>query len=343
MVQRATTEQAKSLAEVQLLTWRQAYAQILPQEFLDTLDAGLFERNFQDLIAHPQMSVWGAWDGDQALGYAVLGPKNEPERPGDFEIRALYVRPEAQGRGVGQALLRQSLPYELEKGHRSAIVWSFTENRPARTFYASLGGKHVASSEFEIAGRRFPDEGYLFEDLRRLIERLEPISIAPIQPDDDAMAVFRLVQRAYAPLAAEGLRFTATYQNASQIMSRLHEDRGFLIRRQGQIIGAFGMTYPEKPNYGDWVCPGSLASFQLFCVDPDCQGLGVGTRALRHMERLAKEWGAEWLALDTADTAAHLISFYRRNGFERVGSVDYRPSTNYLSVVLAKPILTGKY
>ena len=44
------------------------------------------------------------------------------------------------------------------------------------------------------------------------------------------------------------------------------------------------------------------------------------------------------MALDTAAPAEALIAMYRAWGYETVGEVDWRPQTNYLSVVMRKAL-----
>jgi hypothetical protein len=42
------------------------------------------------------------------------------------------------------------------------------------------------------------------------------------------------------------------------------------------------------------------------------------------------------MGLDTAAPAAHLIAWYERNGYRRVGRADWRPDVNYESVILSR-------
>jgi hypothetical protein len=44
------------------------------------------------------------------------------------------------------------------------------------------------------------------------------------------------------------------------------------------------------------------------------------------------------MALDTAEPAAGLIELYRHWGYEVVGTHDWRPHTNYVSVVMKRAI-----
>jgi hypothetical protein len=54
-----------------------------------------------------------------------------------------------------------------------------------------------------------------------------------------------------------------------------------------------------------------------------------------HVKARAIERGARVLALDTAAPATKLIAMYERWGYRIVGAADWRPTTNYESVVMA--------
>jgi GNAT superfamily N-acetyltransferase len=71
-------------------------------------------------------SVWGAFSGEELVGYA---------RFDDVWLDDLYVVPEAQGAGVGSALL-DVVKAERRAGFR---LWVFESNQPARGFYRAHG------------------------------------------------------------------------------------------------------------------------------------------------------------------------------------------------------------
>jgi ribosomal protein S18 acetylase RimI-like enzyme len=74
-----------------------------------------------------------------------------------------------------------------------------------------------------------------------------------------------------------------------------------------------------------------------FAVFPELQGLGIGRKlhdaALFHV----RSNGGRIIALDTAAPAVDLIEMYQRWGYQVVGECDWRPHTNYPSVVMARP------
>jgi len=73
-----------------------------------------------------QRDAWLAYDGDDAVGLLIL--------EGD-QLNWLFIRPEAQGRGIGTALI------ELAKRERprGLALWVFEMNVPAQRFYERHG------------------------------------------------------------------------------------------------------------------------------------------------------------------------------------------------------------
>jgi aminoglycoside 6'-N-acetyltransferase I len=82
-------------------------------------------------------------------------------------------------------------------------------------------------------------------------------------------------------------------------------------------IVAFAIGYREPTDVGD------VFNLSIFCVRPDAQRTGVGTRLLRHLEGSLGEGGVKTVYLGTRrGTPAE--AFYARHGY--VASVDIEMS-----------------
>jgi predicted GNAT family acetyltransferase len=71
--------------------------------------------------------------------------------------------------GIGRALMAATAGDLLARGHVSAMLWAMEANTPARSFYASLGGREIATNEQERDGFRAVGVAYAWDDLQRLI------------------------------------------------------------------------------------------------------------------------------------------------------------------------------
>ena len=164
------------------------------------------------------------------------------------------------------------------------------------------------------------------------------IVIRPIQPDDDLASLTELIHAAYAPHAASGLRYWGTHQSVEDTAKRLATGQGFLAVAGGCQVGTITLRMPQPESPVRLYRAADTWSFGQFAVAPSHKGLGVG-KAL-HEQALARAVsnGARFMALDTAATASKLIAMYSAWGYEVCGQCDWRPHTNYLSVLMALPL-----
>jgi GNAT superfamily N-acetyltransferase len=101
----------------------------------------------------PQHEVWVAEDEGEIVGFAALH--------GDL-LGHLYVRPDAQGRGVGTALLGL-VKAERPSGFR---FWVFQRNEGARRFYERHGCHVVELTDGRDNEEQEPDALYVWQATR---------------------------------------------------------------------------------------------------------------------------------------------------------------------------------
>ncbi|MDB6077840.1 MAG: putative N-acetyltransferase [Akkermansiaceae bacterium] len=156
-------------------------------------------------------------------------------------------------------------------------------------------------------------------------------SIRTWHPGDDLDALTEMLHRAYAPLAAEGLRYTATHQTPEVTLRRLSRGHALVAEIGGRVVGTLTVYQPD----GEDATPAYREHFHFgqFGVVPEFKGRGIGTAlhaaALDHVRSL----GGAAMALDTASPASRLIALYERWGYEIIDRISYS-STNYESVVM---------
>lgn len=101
----------------------------------------------------PACRVWGRFDGDEVSGIIAFR---------DGWIEQLYVRPAAQGRGVGTELL------DIAKGASERLeVWTFQRNVPARRFYEARGFSLTEETDGARNEEKEPDARYVWTRTRR--------------------------------------------------------------------------------------------------------------------------------------------------------------------------------
>lgn len=165
------------------------------------------------------------------------------------------------------------------------------------------------------------------------------IDIRRLRDTDSIPAITALLHAAYAPLAAMGLRYTATHQDDDTTLRRLTRGFPFVGELDGDLVATVTL-YPTESAPGaccPWYAEPGVFSFGQFAVRPDFQKQGVGGSLIRMLETEALARGATELALDTAEPAAHLRAWYEKIGFRFIEFADWS-TTNYRSVILSKSL-----
>ncbi|GGS40051.1 N-acetyltransferase [Streptomyces violaceus] len=153
------------VAEIRIRGWQSAYRGLIPQAYLDGLSTVEDAERRRARFAQADGGVVNlvAEDaGGELVGWACHGPYRDGEvcTP-DAELYAIYVHPEHTGRGVGRALLTESVERCSRAGHGRLLLWVLKENGRARRFY-ERAGLHADGAEepFEVEGTTVPEVRY---------------------------------------------------------------------------------------------------------------------------------------------------------------------------------------
>lgn len=136
--------------------WRSAYAHIFTRAEIDGIFNGDLEGEGSWVASRlaPAGTLAARRDG-RLIGVASLGLL----RSGDAELAAFYVRPDEQGRGVGEALWSRALDEFCLRGCTRMEVWTLAR-ADARRFYEARGCVAFADGSFTAAGHAEPAVGY---------------------------------------------------------------------------------------------------------------------------------------------------------------------------------------
>jgi len=134
-----------AVAEVNVRTWRSAYAGIIPAEVLDALDPAEVARRNRNRATPPGAVTLVAEEHGTIVGFASFGPGRVEQTGSDEydmsvgELYAIYVDPGHQRAGTGQLLLAAAMAGLAEAGFPEMRLWVLAENHPARRFYERHG------------------------------------------------------------------------------------------------------------------------------------------------------------------------------------------------------------
>jgi len=143
VVRPATAADARAIAEIRVASWRATYAGLVPAGLLDRMDVDRNEAFIGGLIGTPQprvtLVVEAGGGGGRVAGYALAAPARDDDATGLGELEAIYLDPDARGRGLGRPLLDAALAALARAGFTTVVLWVLTANAPARRFYERAG------------------------------------------------------------------------------------------------------------------------------------------------------------------------------------------------------------
>ncbi len=165
----------------------------------------------------------------------------------------------------------------------------------------------------------------------------DDIVIRRFAPGDSIGEITALLHRSYLQLARVGLRYLATHQDDSITSERLTDGTSFLALQKGQIVGTITCYDSDHTSGSPFLDRDGVGHIGQFGVEPSVQRRGIGTFLLDYAEAHARQIGLEEVALDTAESARHLIDWYLRLGYRFIEYVSW-DVTNYRSIVLGKKL-----
>ena len=164
----AKPKDAAAIARVHVDTWRTAYAGILPDDFLDSLQYANSEAVWSAAIAadRPGACLLVAETAeDEVVGFAYGAPEREGKPVYRGEIFAIYVLQAYQRQGAGRRLFSAAARRLHKAGFDAFLLWVLKDNLPARQFYESLGGAYLAEKTITIGGTDLVEVSYGWREI----------------------------------------------------------------------------------------------------------------------------------------------------------------------------------
>lgn len=164
-------DDVSDIARVHVNAWREAYAGILPADYLHELSYEGRDEMWSQPLSDPigDVQLWVAEEeGGAIAGFAAAGPERGKLDGYSGELYAIYLLERFQGRGLGQRLFSAAVRSLINLGHHSMGLWVLEDN-PNRGFYEHLGGAVVGRELIEIGEMKYTEIAYGWQDLKELI------------------------------------------------------------------------------------------------------------------------------------------------------------------------------
>ena len=86
----------------------------------------------------------------RVVGSAFWGPARDGDPTNDLaEVYAIYLDPDALGRGIGRSLFAATVDAVVASGFSSAVLWVLESNGRARRFYEAAGWRPDGTTKTE--------------------------------------------------------------------------------------------------------------------------------------------------------------------------------------------------
>jgi GNAT superfamily N-acetyltransferase len=152
-VRAATEDDAARLAEVHIAAWRATYRGVMTDEYLDGLDVGRAASAWRRNILGPSEGTIHlvVQNGNEVVGFAILGPALGGSDAGSGQLHAINVHPDWWAQGAGSVLFAAAEQKLMDLGYDRAFLWVEKGNNRAISFYSN---------------RHWLDDGATLEDTR---------------------------------------------------------------------------------------------------------------------------------------------------------------------------------
>ncbi len=175
IVRPAVPADAERLAHIHVTNWRETYAGLMPEAFLDAMTGEARqvrrEQEWIYTVLEGRDVVQVAQLNGAVVAFASAGAvRPHTVIPGDYdaELYTLYALRAAQRHGLGRALLN-GVAAELKcRGFSGLALWVLAVN-PAREFYAHLGAWELGRKTEAIPGGELTEAAMGWRNLELLL------------------------------------------------------------------------------------------------------------------------------------------------------------------------------
>jgi len=139
-------DDAAAIADLHVRSWRAAYRGIVPDAILDGLSIEARRDYWTSKIGRAasepsgDIRIFVIEDVGIIRGFAETRPsRDDDSAPVTGEVHAIYLAPEAHGRGLGPRLLTHAADDLRVRGFAPLILWVIEANAAGRRFYERAG------------------------------------------------------------------------------------------------------------------------------------------------------------------------------------------------------------
>ena len=150
----------------------------------------------------------------------------------------------------------------------------------------------------------------------------------------DLNAVVKIYKDAIEVMDSLGIhQWDAVYPSAETLRQDIENGSMYLGLMDQCIVSIFVLDPQCDELYGDgdWRHPSlPFSVVHRLCVNPACQGTGVATQTMRHIEGVLRDEGIAVIRLDAYSKNPAALRLYEKLGYVKVGEVPFRKGIFFL-------------
>lgn len=169
-IRTASADDAAAIARVHVNSWQTTYSGLVSEEYLQSLRVEPRKLMWDTILAQlspDQMLIVAESEEEGIVGFLHAGNSREPEMGYDYEIYAVYLLAEVQGRGLGRKLFGRMAGEMRARGRASLHLWVLGGN-PAIAFYEKMGGRARLTKEIQIGEERHTEIAMIWDQVDRI-------------------------------------------------------------------------------------------------------------------------------------------------------------------------------
>ncbi len=156
-----STDDRMAISKVYEESWKYAYKDIIPRDYLDSIPEGRWASNIDSQDWKTLVCV----DNGRIVGTSSFC-KSRFEQFQDWgEVISIYLLPGYIGKGYGKILMEATLSELKMQGYENVFLWVLEENIRARGFYERFG--FLLTGDFlddNIGGKDLREVRYVYKN-----------------------------------------------------------------------------------------------------------------------------------------------------------------------------------
>ena len=160
----AETHHIPDISRIHALSWKRAYAGIIPKDYLNELKHDAWVPFFNTYLNNG-LKAKIICENLKMLG-AVSYKKSDDNKFDNFiEVVSLYIDPDEFRNGLGKALLNSVISEAENNNFSGVFLWTLKENKNAQAFYNKMGFSLSCNDEItcSIGGENFINVRYVYK------------------------------------------------------------------------------------------------------------------------------------------------------------------------------------